>query len=589
MKFLALLSLVLLSSTSVASVDPIQSSKATGNSKRANAIKKSYLSSYNEYLKYACKNGKCADQLNPLSKTSSSPFGAFGATLVDSMTTSHVMGLDDQLNQAIKWSEKIDFNSTAQDTISLFETNIRYVASLLSTYELTGKKHKKLITQAKTIGDHLLTGWVGDNKLPYNTLQNWNTYGAPQQNGAIIAETGTIVLEFYKLSKYTGDPKYKEHADKAMLATSQAKSTFPGLKGQGIDPKTNQATSLYITWGGGSDSYFEYLLKYGILLGSTKTWIPSWISAVQSSITHLITKAYKHPELTYLTDYNDGDNIYQFSHLGCFVAGNWLLGGKVLKNQEYFDYGLKLTESCINTYTSEVTGIGPEAFVFVGEGNKRNGITIYNQTFYDQHGFDNSVVDYVLRPEVLESVFYAYRLTGDKKWQDLSWNAFKAIRQYCQAKKGATGAFTAIKTVNSTRTSQLDDSESFLYAELFKYLYLTQSDSSLISLDDYVFNTEGHPFLIEKKADLSGAQADSQQQATPLLNLPSKTNGQLSLPFFSGLPGVKDFNAPRILKDIIGGIESAASNLVSRGEGESKRASDLGHGKLAKQRRSNVL
>lgn len=171
---------------------------------------------------------------------------------------------------------------------SLFETNIRYVASLLSTYELTGKKHKKLITQAKTIGDHLLTGWVGDNKLPYNTLQNWNTYGAPQQNGAIIAETGTIVLEFYKLSKYTGDPKYKEHADKAMLATSQAKSTFPGLKGkdrvviktglkndeksrsnfaslltlshltgQGIDPKTNQATSLYITWGGGSDSYFE--------------------------------------------------------------------------------------------------------------------------------------------------------------------------------------------------------------------------------------------------------------------------------------------------------------------------------------------
>ena len=27
------------------------------------------------------------------------------------------MGLDDQVNQAIKWSEKIDFNSTAQDTI----------------------------------------------------------------------------------------------------------------------------------------------------------------------------------------------------------------------------------------------------------------------------------------------------------------------------------------------------------------------------------------------------------------------------------------------------------------------------------------
>lgn len=121
----------------------------------------------------------------------------------------------------------------------------------------------------------------------------------------------------------------------------------------------------------------------------------------------MLTIAEGHPELTYLTDYSDsnGGNIYQFSHLGCFVAGNWLLGGKVLKNQDYVDYGLKLTESCINTYTSSVTGIGPEVFVFKGEGNKTNGITIKDEAFYDEHGFDYSVASYVLRPEVLESVF----------------------------------------------------------------------------------------------------------------------------------------------------------------------------------------
>jgi len=64
-----------------------------------------------------------------------------------------------------------------------------------------------------------------------------------------------------------------------------------------------------------------------------------------------------------------------------------------------------ITESCINTYTSSVTGIGPEVFVFKGEGNKTNGITIKDEAFYDEHGFDYSVASYVLRPEVLESVF----------------------------------------------------------------------------------------------------------------------------------------------------------------------------------------
>lgn len=112
----------------------------------------------------------------------------------------------------------------------------------------------------------------------------------------------------------------------------------------------------------------------------------------------------------------------------------------------------------------------------------------------------------------------AYRITGDKKWQDLSWEAFKSIRKYCKAKKGAKGAFTAINAVNDVNTTQIgelrllsrgqkslmlsgrdtdslffypslcldqitDDSESFLYAELFKYLYLIQADPSVVSLD----------------------------------------------------------------------------------------------------------
>lgn len=35
-------------------------------------------------------------------------------------------------------------------------------------------------------------------------------------------------------------------------------------------------------------------------------------------------------------------------------------------------------------------------------------------------------------------------------------------------------------------------------AETLKYFFLLFSDPSLISLDDYVFNTEAHPFKLPK-------------------------------------------------------------------------------------------
>jgi hypothetical protein len=38
-------------------------------------------------------------------------------------------------------------------------------------------------------------------------------------------------------------------------------------------------------------------------------------------------------------------------------------------------------------------------------------------------------------------------------------------------------------------------------AELMKYLYLIFAEPDLISLDDYVFNTEAHPFKIPKPDD----------------------------------------------------------------------------------------
>lgn len=44
------------------------------------------------------------------------------------------------------------------------------MGGLISAYELGGKKDQALIDRARELGNKLSHGWVGQNDLPYNTL-----------------------------------------------------------------------------------------------------------------------------------------------------------------------------------------------------------------------------------------------------------------------------------------------------------------------------------------------------------------------------------------------------------------------------------
>ncbi|KAI1277905.1 glycoside hydrolase family 47 protein [Xylaria sp. FL0933] len=97
---------------------------------------------------------------------------------------------------------------------------------------------------------------------------------------------------------------------------------------------------------------------------------------------------------------------------------------------------------------------------------------------------------YILRPEAIESVWYMYRITGDKKWQDKGWKMFEAIVKYTATEAGNS----AISNVLITDPNKLNEMESFWTAETLKYFYLLYSEPNLISLDNWVLNTEAHPF-----------------------------------------------------------------------------------------------
>ncbi|QPC79645.1 hypothetical protein HYE68_010397 [Fusarium pseudograminearum] len=99
--------------------------------------------------------------------------------------------------------------------------------------------------------------------------------------------------------------------------------------------------------------------------------------------------------------------------------------------------------------------------------------------------------NYLLRPEAVESVWYMYRITGDTTWMDKGWKMFEATI----AATRTEFANSAIEDVTDTTQNGLkDEMESFWISETLKYYYLLFSAPNVISLDEWVLNTEAHPF-----------------------------------------------------------------------------------------------
>lgn len=95
------------------------------------------------------------------------------------------------------------------------------------------------------------------------------------------------------------------------------------------------------------------------------------------------------------------------------------------------------------------------------------------------------------RPEAIESVWYMYRITGDPAWQEKGWRMFTAVIKATQTETG----HSAINDVTATDDmEQTDNMESFWFSETLKYFYLLFSPPDVVSLDEWVLNTEAHPF-----------------------------------------------------------------------------------------------
>jgi mannosyl-oligosaccharide alpha-1,2-mannosidase len=169
-------------------------------------VKKMMAHAWKGYKTYAWGH----DELKPISKTARDWMSNRGlaASLIDSLDTLYIMGMKTEFEEAVEYLLKdVDFDQDLD--VSFFETTIRCLGGILSAYDLS--KDQRLIPKAVDIADRLLKAFNSPSGLPYSKINLATGRGSfGWSSDLILAEVGSVQLEFGYLSDLTGNPVYKE-------------------------------------------------------------------------------------------------------------------------------------------------------------------------------------------------------------------------------------------------------------------------------------------------------------------------------------------------------------------------------------------
>ncbi|VDI01241.1 ER degradation enhancer, mannosidase alpha-like 2 [Mytilus galloprovincialis] len=441
-------------------------------------VEKMFHHAYDGYIKYAYPY----DELRPLTCDGHDTWGSYSLTLIDALDTLAIMGNYTEFQRVAKLvSNMINFDIDIN--ASVFETNIRILGGLLSAhllYKKTGMELEPgwpcsgpLLRLAEDVARRILPAFDTQTGMPYGTVNL--RHGVPKGETTVTctAGVGTFLIEFGTLSRLTGDPVFEKVAMRALRALWNVRSPI-GMVGNHVDVKTGKWTALDFGIGGGIDSYFEYLVKGGIMFN-----IPELLDNFHEY--HAAVKKYIKRDDWYMwANMNKGGiTLPMFTSLDAYWPG-------ILSMLGDNDQAMKTLHNFHQVWKQY--GFTPE---------------YYNIPKNEAH---KGREGYPLRPELIESVMYLYRATKDPFLLDIGVDIIEAIEQSTKTKCG----YATVKDVNNHLLE--NRMESFFLAETTKYLYLlfdpdnfihnngssgtviqTPNGECVIDAGGYFFTTEAHP------------------------------------------------------------------------------------------------
>ncbi|KAL2853825.1 glycosyl hydrolase family 47-domain-containing protein [Aspergillus pseudoustus] len=213
------------------------------------SIKAAFMHAWNGYKVSAMGH----DEVKPLRGGFKDPFNGWGATLVDSLDTLWIMDLKQEFSIAVDYVKRIDFTVSKRKEIPVFETVIRYLGGLLGAYDISGHKYDVLLEKAVELAEVLMGAFDTPNRMP-TLFYKWNPdYASAPRRGdfkAVLAELGSLSLEFTRLAQLTKDDKYYDAIARITneLEKYQDETKLPGLWPLNLDASGCRSSAYEADW-----------------------------------------------------------------------------------------------------------------------------------------------------------------------------------------------------------------------------------------------------------------------------------------------------------------------------------------------------
>ncbi len=406
--------------------------------------------SWDAYRDYAW--GK--DVLLPLSNSGMNWYEeSLNISPIDAFSTLVLTGLTEDADQVLRYvADSVFFNKDFNAKV--FEVNIRVLGGLLSMYQLSGDR--RILEKAVDFGNRLMPAFRSATGIPHYWV-NLET-GVAEGSVVNVAEAGTYLLEMGMLSYFTGDPVYYQAAKRSSRAIFDRRSEI-GLVGEVIHIETGEWINPTSHICAGTDSYYEYLYKGWLLFGDPELK-EMWDASIEAVLKYL-------PEEIDGRVWYGRVNMYTGEHTSSVVTLWDAFMPALLAVSGHIHEAAELQESWDWLW-------------------RKNGL---EPMIYDYKIDSILNPEYDLNPEIIESAWYLWELTGEQRYIEMIKGYYADLMEFCSTDV----AFTAIKDV--VTGEQRDYMATYFLAETLKYLYLAFAGQEMYNLETVVFSTEAHPYL----------------------------------------------------------------------------------------------
>ena len=386
-------------------------SPSTPPSQYQQLIRAELLHAYGGYIRDAFPH----DHYHPLTRTGTDSYHMH-LTLVDALDTLLITQPTTSTSTPSPFSHALDYLTSHltfghQDNVNVFETTIRVLGALLATHHLTNHSYPFLLTAATSLADHLLPAFLSPTGVPWGTISMGGkvVYNPAWAGGAsTVAEVASIQMEFQYLSRLTGDARYEDAVDAAMMRVREAGvSLYP----QFISVQDGRLQGVVLTLGARVDSLYECMLKQYLLVAGGKErrlMRDMWLESGAAILAQLVMVAmgdgtvkpytarfvwerdsFPREARLFVAEKHGEELRGKMDHLVCFLPGVYALsawhgmcaeqagegegegegveGGEErvgCDDGEWMAVAKELALTCVDLYSSTPTGLSPEIVQF---------------------------------------------------------------------------------------------------------------------------------------------------------------------------------------------------------------------------------